>query len=107
VAAIEAAYVDFLSSLFPSLTPASIREAWHQTGLNIPACTLDQMKVKSLRAHERILAVLLEEANRRPELDTAFYTRRFLEELSRPRNAVELFLPVLHDSYCSGTSTLE
>lgn len=102
IAAVEAGYVDFLSSLFPSLTSASLREAWRQSGLRIPACTLDQMQGQSLRAHKRILAALLEEASRRPGLDAASYTRRFLEELSQPCNAVELFLPALYNSYSKG-----
>ena len=104
IAAVEAGFVDFLYSLFPILTPASIREVWRQSGLSIPSCTLSQMREHAARAHERIVAALLEETNRRPGLDAALYTQRFLAELSHPRNAVELFLPVLYNSYAEGTS---
>jgi hypothetical protein len=103
IAAVEAGFVDFLTGLFPNLTPANIREAWRQSGLSIPSCTHSQMRLQALRAYKRILAALLEETARQPGLDAALYTQRFLEELSRPRNAVELFLPVLYNSYSKAT----
>lgn len=107
IASVEAGFADFLSSLFPILTRASIREVWRQSGLSIPSCTLSQMREHAALAHDRIIAALLEETNRQPGLDAALYTQRFLEELSRPRNAVELFLPVLYNSYSKATSIWE
>src|SRR5437667_428690 len=81
------------------LTASTCGGGMGQGRLHIPAATRAQVEAQAQIARERADRTLLQEAGQQQDFTAEAYLRRLLMEVSKPRNAVEILLPLLYKSY--------